>query len=87
MRRRSEKCIAEGSKYVHWIGQYLSFHLNWVLGPFVHGRLQNLKTSEDTLAHVITPLIMLQHTILFMVLLASTRFLSTKPPVFDLTLH
>jgi len=30
--------------------------LSWVLGPFVHGRLQNLKTSEDTFGHDITPL-------------------------------
>jgi len=30
--------------------------LNWVLGPFVHGRLQNLQTNEVTSAHVITPL-------------------------------
>jgi len=37
--------------------KYLSFHLNWVLVPFVHGRLQNLKTSEVTFAHVITLLI------------------------------
>ena len=43
-----------GSKYAHWIGLYLSFHLNWVLGPFVHGRLQNLQTSEVTFVHVIT---------------------------------
>jgi len=42
-------------KYAHWIGLYLSFHLNWVLGPFVHGRLQNLQTSEVTFASVITP--------------------------------
>jgi len=54
--RRSEKYVIEGSKYAHWIGLYLSFHLNWVLGPFVHGRLQNLPTSEVTFAHVITPL-------------------------------
>ena len=54
MRRRSEKCVAEGSKYAHWMGLYLSFHLNWVLGPFVHGRLQNLQTSENTFALVIT---------------------------------
>ena len=27
------------------------------LGPFVHSRLQNLKTSEDTLGHDITLLI------------------------------
>jgi len=53
--RRSEKYIVEGSKYAHWIGLYLSFHLSWVLGPFVHGRLQNLKTSEDTFGHDITP--------------------------------
>ena len=52
MRRRSEKY----SKYAHWIGLYPSFHLNWVLGPFVHGRLQNLETREVTFAHVITPL-------------------------------
>ena len=26
------------------------------IGPFVHGRLQNLKTSDDTFGHVITPL-------------------------------
>ena len=56
MRRRSEKCITEGSNYAHWIGLYLSFHLNWVLGPIVHGRLQNLQTSEDTFVHDITPL-------------------------------
>jgi len=46
VRGRSEKYVAEGSKYAHWIGLYLSFHLNRVLGPFVHGRLQNLQTSE-----------------------------------------
>ena len=56
MRRRSEKYIDEGSRYAHKIGLYLSFHLNWVMGPFVHGRLQNLQTSEVTFAHVITPL-------------------------------
>ena len=28
----------------------------WVLGPFVHGRLQNLKTSEYTFDHGLTPL-------------------------------
>ena len=56
MRRRSEKYVIEGSKYAHWIGLYLSFHLNWVLGPFVHGRLQNPQTSKVTFAHVITPL-------------------------------
>jgi len=56
VRRRFEKYIIEGSKYAHWIGLYLSFHLNWVLGPFVHGRLQNLQTSEVTFAHVMTPL-------------------------------
>ena len=55
MRRRSEKYITEGSNYAHWIGLYLSCHLNWVLGPFVHGRLQNLQTSEVTFAHFITP--------------------------------
>jgi len=56
VRRRSEKLVVEGSKYAHWIRLYLSFHLNWVLGPFVHGRLQNLQTSEVTFAHVITPI-------------------------------
>ena len=55
MRRWSEKHV-EGSKYAHWIGLYLSFHLNWKLGPFVHGRLQTLQASEVTFAHVITPL-------------------------------
>jgi len=55
VRRRSEKYVADGSKYPHWIGLYLSFHLNWVLRPFVHGMLQNLQTSEFTFAHVITP--------------------------------
>jgi len=56
VRRRSEKYVVEGSKYAHWIGLYLSFQLNWVLAQFVHGKLQNLQTSEDTFAHVITPL-------------------------------
>jgi len=54
--RRSEKCITEGSKYAHWTRLYLSFYLNWVLGLFVHGRLQNLQTSEVTFTHVTTPL-------------------------------
>ena len=44
------KCIPEGSKYAHWIGLYISF-----MCPFVHGRLENLKTSEDTFGHDITP--------------------------------
>jgi len=48
---------AEGSKYVHSIGLYLSFYLSWVLGPFVHVRLQNVKTSEDSFGHDITLLI------------------------------
>ena len=56
MCRQSEKYVAEGSKYALWIGLYLSFHLNWVLDPFVHGRLQNLQTSEVTFAYDITPL-------------------------------
>jgi len=56
VRQRSEKYVVEGSKHAHWVGLYLSFHLNWVLGSFVHGRLQNLQTSEVTFAHVITPL-------------------------------
>jgi len=57
VRRRSEKYVIEGSKYAHWIGLYISFYLNWVLGPFVHGRLQNLQTCEVIFAHAITPLI------------------------------
>jgi len=61
VRRRSEKYVVEGSKHGHWIGLCLSFHLNWVLGPFLHGRLQNLQTSEVTFAHVITPLSCKQH--------------------------
>jgi len=48
--------VAKGSKYAHWIGLYLGFHLSWVLGPFVHGRLQNLKTSEATFGHELTSL-------------------------------
>ena len=56
MRRRSEKYVANGSKYAYGIWLYLSFHLSWVLGPSVHGRLQNLKASEDTFGHDITPL-------------------------------
>ena len=56
MRRRSEKYVTKGSKYASWIGLYLSFHLNWVLGPFVYGKIQNLQTSEATFVHVITPL-------------------------------
>jgi len=56
LRRRSEKCVTKGSKYAHLKGLYLSFHLNWVLGPFVQGRLQNLKASEDTFGHDIIPL-------------------------------
>ena len=57
LRRQPEKCVAEGFMYAHCIGLYLSSYLSWVLGPFVHGRLQNPKTSEDTCAHDITPLI------------------------------
>ena len=55
MCRRSAKYVIEGSTYAYWLGD-ISFHLNWVLGPFVHGRLQNLQTSEVTFAHVITSL-------------------------------
>jgi len=55
LRRRSEKCVIEGSKYAHWIGLYLSFHLSWVLGQIVHGRLHNINTIEDTFGHDITP--------------------------------
>jgi len=51
-----EKSTSSRAEYAHWIGLHLCFHLNWVLGPFVHGRLQNLQTSEVTFAHVITPL-------------------------------
>ena len=54
--RRFEKYIVRGFKYAHWIGLYVSFHLNWVLDPFVHGKLENLQTSEVTFARVITPL-------------------------------
>ena len=54
LHRQSEKCIAEGSKYVHWIGLYLSFHLSWVLASFVYGRPQNLQMNEVTFARVIT---------------------------------
>jgi len=39
--------FALSSRLAHWLGLYLIFHLSWVLGPFVHGRLQNLKTSEN----------------------------------------
>jgi len=56
MRQRSEKYVVVGSKYAHRIELYLSFHLKWVLGPFVHDRLQNLQINEVTVAHVITPL-------------------------------
>jgi len=45
------KYVVESSKYAHWIGLYLSFHLNWVLGPFVHDRLQNLQTSHFCPCH------------------------------------
>jgi len=51
LHRRSEKSAIKGSKSAHWIGLYLSFHLSWIFGPFVHGRLQNLKTSENMLGH------------------------------------
>jgi len=33
------------------------------MGPFVHGRLQNLKTSEDTFRHDIMPLTLVYLTI------------------------
>ena len=56
MRQRSEKYVAEGSRYVHWKGPYLRFYLSWELGLFVHGRLQNMKASEDIFGHGITPL-------------------------------
>ena len=56
LHRRSAKCVAEAYKYAHYIGLYLGFPLSWVLGPFVRGRLQNLKTSEDTFGHDITSL-------------------------------
>jgi len=54
LRQRSEKCAAEGSKYAHWLGLHLSFNLSLVLSPFIHGRLQNLETSEHTSGHDIT---------------------------------
>jgi len=54
VRRRSKNGVTEGSKHAHWMGLYLSFHLNWVLGLFVHDSLQNLQTSEVTFARVIT---------------------------------
>jgi len=40
----------------------LAFELG--IGPFVHGRLQNLKTSEDTFGHGLTPLNTIHPTIL-----------------------
>jgi len=51
-----ESASPRALKYVRWIGLYLSFHSNWILSPFVHGRLQNLKTSEDAFGHVIASL-------------------------------
>ena len=58
MRRRSEKYAIEGSKYTHWIGLCLSFHLNWVLGPFVHGGFRIYKEVKSLLPmSYITPLI------------------------------
>jgi len=42
---------------VYWIELYLSFHVRLALGLFAHGRLQDLKTSEDIFGHDITPLI------------------------------
>jgi len=56
LRRRSQKCVNESSMYAHWVGLYPSFPLNWVLGPFGHGGLQNVKTSEDPFGHDIIPL-------------------------------
>jgi len=53
----SEKCVAKGFKYAHWIGLYLRFLLSLVLGSFVHGSRQNLQTNEGTFRHVLTPLI------------------------------
>jgi len=55
VRRRSEKYVAEGSRYAHWIGLYLRYHSNWLLGLCVHGRLYNLRTSKVTFALVVTP--------------------------------
>jgi len=49
VRRRSEKYFVVGSKYA------VRLCLNWVLDPFVYGRLQNIQTSEVTFGHVITP--------------------------------
>jgi len=60
VRQRSDKYVAEGSKYARLIGLYLSINLNWVLCPFVHGRLQNLQTIEVTFADVIIPVTQLR---------------------------
>ena len=76
MRRRFEKKVVEGFKYAHWTGLYLSLHLNWVLGPFVHGRLQNLQTSEVTFAHVITTLTFLCNKLDFIVFFSHDQKIS-----------
>jgi len=55
LRQRPDKYIAEGSKYAQLIGLYLNLHLSWVLGPFAQGRLQKMKTNEDTIGHLLTP--------------------------------
>ena len=68
MRRWSEKYVVEGFKYAHWIGLYLSFHWNWVLGPFVHGWLRNLQTSEFTFSHAITPLTIVEFRIEYLLI-------------------
>jgi len=33
----------------------IGLYLSWTLDPFVHGRLQNLKISEDPFGHDVTP--------------------------------
>ena len=69
-------CV-NGLKSAHWIGRYLSFHLNWVLGPFIHGRLQDLQTSEVTFCHNITPLAVVPYTACYIELILSL-YVSTR---------
>jgi len=59
-RARSHKGTQDDYRYARWIGLYLSFHSSWVLGPFVHGRVQHLQTNEDTFGHVLISLIRIQ---------------------------
>ena len=55
-KQRESVTLVKLNLTVHWIGLSLSFHLSCVLSPFVHGRLQNLKTTEANFGHDITPL-------------------------------